>query len=143
MGRDSSGRPTQLIGNSKASWQIKGEMVKPSKFAGVGSRLKGVSGDDLLDVGDPFYGLRPVKKEAMRNMLKTGSKKALKNLIGLPPASLDSVSSAEALLEGPILHSRSPITPISDKQRELENSLNRSLEKLMRDRYPETRSAYG
>lgn len=142
MGRDSSGRPTQLIGSSRKSWQIKGEMIKPNKFAGVGLELEGLTGDDLLGFDNPYYGLRPLDLKAIKSILRGGAEKGLEELIRMPPAPLEAALSAEALIEGPIMHSRSPITSLSRKQEELEKSLDRSLEKMIRKRYPETRYAY-
>lgn len=143
MGRDSAGRLTQLIADSRDSWQIKGEMVKPRKFAGVGLKLDGINNEDLLDHGEPFYGIRPIEKDTIIRMLKGGSIGAMEELLTTPRMSLKKVFSADALVEGPILQSRSPITPISEKQRELEISLDRGLENLMRKKYPETRNYYG
>jgi len=141
LGRDRAGRITQIIADSKNSWQIKGEMINPRKFAGVGLELKGISSQDLLDFGEPFYGVRPIGRDTLSRMLQSGV--VPKEILSLPRTPLKAALASQAVVEGPILQSRSPISPISDKQKELEALLNRGLENLMRKKYPETRYAYG
>ncbi len=143
MGRDSSGRLTQLIGDSTDSWQIKGEMISPRKFAGVGVKLKGIGSGELLDLGEPFYGIRPMGRDLLSELLKGGPSAALKELASLPRTPFTGISKTDAVVEGPILQSRSPIGPVSERQRNLEISLNRGLDNLLRMKHPETRYAYG
>jgi hypothetical protein len=143
IGRDSQGRPTQFIGDADDVWQIKGEIVDPTRFAGVGGKLEGIGGIDLIDLEEPFYGIRPLGREALRDLIEGGPTGALKNLSGFSRTPFDRALKADAFVEGPVLHSRSPLTPVSKKQSDLEVTLDRSLENLMRNRYPHTRYAYG
>ncbi len=142
VGRDGEGRLTQLIADGSQIWQIKGEMVTPLKFAGLGMKLTGMGGHDLLEFGEPYYGLRPIDKDLFMEALRSSSMGALENLLAMPRTSLGKAKRSGPLLEGPIYHSSSPITAISDKQMELEMALNRGLESLMRRKFPETRAAY-
>ncbi len=147
VGRDSAGRLTQLIADSTHTWQIKGEMVAPGRFAGVGLRLPGVRSEDLLEIEGPFYGWRPLTRSMVMEILRGGSGPSLESLISIPRASTKMATklalSTGALIEGPIVHSASPISAISSKQEDLEVMLNRGLDKLMLRKFPETRYAYG
>jgi hypothetical protein len=143
MGRDSSGRLTQLIGDSNESWQIKGEMVSPMRFAGVGLKLEGIDDTGLFDVGEPFYGLRPMDKDSLTRILRGGGVRGMKDLASLPRTPLTQAISSEAVVEGPVFRSLGPIAPVSEKQKRLEVTLNRGLENLLRKKHPETRYSYG
>lgn len=143
IGRDPSGRPTQFIGDADDLWQIKGEVVDPRRFAGVGMKLEGLGGMDLVDLEGPFYGIRPMGKDALKGLFKEGSAGALRNLSDISRIPFKRAVEADAFVEGPVLHSTRPLAPVSKKQSELELNLDRSLENLMRSRYPHTRYAYG
>jgi len=147
VGRDSGGRLTQLVADSTHTWQIKGEMVGPGRFAGVGLRLPGVRSEDLLEIGGPFYGMRPLTQSMVMEILTGGSPPTLESLISIPRTSTRLATklalSSGALIEGPIVQSGSPISAISSKQKDLESMLDRGLDNLMLRRHPETRYAYG
>ena len=143
VGRDSSGRLTQLIANSKETWQIKGELVKPTVFAGVGLRLEGIASEDLLGLTEPYFGLRPVEKETVARLLKGGGERLVSDVLSRPRVSATNLTSFDAVVEGPILQAKDPIVPISERQRELEVRLERGLHKLLSKKYPETLYPYG
>jgi hypothetical protein len=142
-GRDPAGRLTQLIGDSRDSWQIKGEMINPLRFAGVGISLPDIGSGDIIDIAEPYYGIRTMERTSLEEMLHYEPSDLIRELMRLPRSPMKEARSADALIQGPILHSRSPITPISDRQKRLEISLDRGLENLLRRKHPETRYAYG
>ena len=143
VGRDASGRPTQIIANSSDTWQIKGELVKPNLFAGVGLKLEGITSENLEGSGGPFYGLRPVERDVADRILKTHKPSIVSDVLSRPPIATTSLKTIDALIEGPILQSRAPLVPISQSQRELEMRLDRGLHKLLSSKYPETVYPYG
>ena len=142
-GRDQAGKLTQLIGDSRSSWKIKGEMLSPQKFAGVGAQMKGLGSSGIVDLAEPYYGIRPMERESLDEILHGNPSDVIRELMSLPRSSLREAMSADALVHGPILQSRSPIAPLSEGQRRLEISLDRGLESLLRRKHPETRYAYG
>jgi hypothetical protein len=143
IGRDRAGCLTQLIADSSNCWQIKGEIVRPGKFAGVGARLSGVDSRDMLDMGQPLYGVRPLSGGDLKAFLEAESTDKLEELATFPRTPFREALEADAIIEGPVMQTRSPIGPVSEKQRRLEISLNRGLDNLMRREHPETRLAYG
>ena len=142
-GRDQGGKLTQLICDSRDSWKIKGEMLSPLKFAGVGAQMRGLGSGDIVDLAEPYYGIRPMELESLDEILHGDPSDAIRELMSLPRSTLKEAMSADALIHGPILQPRSPITPLSESQRRLEISLDRGLESLLRRKHPETRYAYG
>lgn len=147
VGHDSGGRLTQLVADSAHTWQIKGEMIGPGRFAGVGLKLPGIRSEDLLEIGGPFYGMRPLTESMVMEILTGGHAPTLESLISMPRTSTKLAArlalSSGALIEGPIVHSGGPISAISSKQKDLEVMLNRGLDSLMLRKHPETRYAYG
>lgn len=130
-----------FITNSRNVWQIKLDSIYKASPIGLGSNIGDYSENkNLFDIKTPYYGLRSIKNEDVRNMLMNNDMAYAKRLIDeiLNRPVVDNIDEMRGnnenygFLSGPIHFSQEPDKSfLSKNQKKLDKELNDSLDKLL------------
>jgi hypothetical protein len=139
IGQDSQGGYGNIyISNPQKVWQIKiDSLYKPNPY-GLGTQLGNTDEfNDLISSGLPSFGFRPLLPTHLKRLQHGFDQERpvnniINEILNKKPVSIDQLGKSNYLM-GPILHS--PFKGyVSDKQKELDRKMKRSLDDLLLSR---------
>jgi hypothetical protein len=143
LARDSRGHYDLFVFQGPEAWQIKTEMISPHSSVGYGVRLGRTK--EIVGRAVPHYGLRPVSErqliEVMKGIEEGSSHRVFEEILKTKPVPSNRIGDA-GVMTGPMMYSPKPLGFISEKQRELDLELSKSLDKLLYKKYPDRMRLY-
>jgi len=136
IGRDQNNYGNIFISNPVNIWQIKIDSLFKPNPSGLGMKLGPVEEfSDLVRPNQHSFGFRPLLpthlEDLQRNIVQQKPiNSIIDEVLGEKPVSLNQSEHTNPLLVGPVMHS-SFQGYVSDKQKELDQKLKRSLDKLL------------
>ena len=126
-------------------YEIKMIALDPCRFIGVGVKTGEIEELSNYLLKLPNYGFRPVPKNVLKEILRNKGilpPKLAERILKIPPAPITDLHS-HIIAQGPIVCSNKDLSSISPRQKELEEKLNREVEKLFYKRYRGRALLYG
>lgn len=129
MGRDKENYISSIFVHKSDMWTIKEFAVNPYKFIGCGIRTR----CGALKPENYSFGLRPLTMHEVEEF-RNGNSSVMGDILNKNPVP-DNECDDSLVLEGPIITSEKPLI-ISSKQEKLDSMLRKSLNSIMRRKYP-------
>lgn len=137
VGKDRENYISSIFIHKSKMWIIKEFAINPYRFigCGVGTRFR-----NEFKQEDYQFGLRPLTTQ-QEDELECGNPSIMKDILSKNPVSEDECNGSSLVLEGPIVTSDKPIV-ISNEQEKLDLMLRKSLNSMIRKKYPEFMKLY-
>ncbi|MBM3897782.1 MAG: hypothetical protein FJ358_04575 [Thaumarchaeota archaeon] len=140
--RDTRGHIDTVFVQGEDVFAIKEEVINPFSSIGVGVQERV---DMKKSFAGPSFGLRPLDYTTLEMLLAMNAnvqRNVVGELMGRNPVSIPSIN-APAVIQGPVMQIRDPLSMMGDKQKDVNSQLKEELDRLLEKKYPHLKTMYG